>query len=388
MREVRSRARWDCPFKERSYSDGRSQARFQARFLWSDGWIPTILSAMKRALIAIVLTMMIALPGLADTIYLRDGSELRGRFLGYENGQFIFELENGRERRFRPSEVLRLVIEPAGAAPGADTGAPSPQMGGRWEVQPAIDVRLAEQWVKTGIMLRRGMRVRVIASGTITLDGRTQTGPDGVNGRRDPDAPMPQENDGALIAIIGKEENAPEILIGRQREFTAEQDGELYFTVNHWQTQGTRGSFRVEVSLDQSGASGGAGMGGGQPTAGRSRTVNVVATQPWTDTGIDVTPNMSFEITAEGTIEIGNRVTSGPDGTQTGGRGRLPIPDLPAGMLIAMIRYRDGRYSNVIGIGAKSTPATEEGEYGRLFLGINDDNVGDNRGSFTVRIRW
>ena len=332
--------------------------------------------------------MMIALPGLADTIYLRDGSELRGRFLGYENGQFIFELENGRERRFRPSEVLRLVIEPAGAAPGADTGAPSPQAGGRWEVQPAIDVRLAEQWIKTGIMLTRGMRVRVIASGTITLDGRTQTGPDGVNGRRDPDAPMPQENDGALIAIIGKEENAPEILIGRQREFTAEQDGELYFTVNHWQTQGTRGSFRVEVSLDQSGASGGAGMGGGQPTAGRSRTVNVVATQPWTDTGIDVTPNMSFEITAEGTIEIGNRVTSGPDGTQTGGRGRLPIPDLPAGMLIAMIRYRDGRYSNVIGIGAKSTPATEEGEYGRLFLGINDDNVGDNRGSFTVRIRW
>jgi hypothetical protein len=78
-------------------------------------------------------------------------------------------------------------------------------------------VRLAEQWIKTGVVLRRGNRLRVVASGTITLDGRTQTGPDGVNGRRDPDAPMPDENDGALIAIIGQEENAPEILIGRQR---------------------------------------------------------------------------------------------------------------------------------------------------------------------------
>ncbi|MFM8396152.1 MAG: hypothetical protein ACKOB4_19700, partial [Acidobacteriota bacterium] len=342
------------------------------------GWVDSgYTHAMKRVLTAIVLTLLIALTGLADTLYLRDGSVLQGRFLGYENGQFIFELENGRERRFRPSEVLRLVMEQGDTAPSADSS-------GRWEVQPAIDVRLAEQWIKTGIMLSRGMRVRVNASGTITLDGRTQTGPDGVNGRRDPDAPMPDENDGALIAIIGKEENAPEILIGRQREFTAEQDGELYLTVNHWQIQNTRGAFRVEISLDRTGGA----VQEDRPSAGRVRTVTVNANQPWTDTGIDLTPNLSLEIVAEGTIDVGGRVMSGPDGNQNAARRRLPVPDLPAGALIARIRYRDGRYSNVIGIGARSTPATEEGEYGRLFLGVNDDYFDDNRGSFTVRVRW
>lgn len=344
---------------------------------WSKRRIPAILIGMKRAIPLILLMIMIALTGWADTLYLRDGSVLQGRFLGYENGQFTFVTENGRERRFRPSEVIRLVIEREGGA--GEAGTP-----GRWEVQPPIEVRLAEQWVKTGIMLRRGSRVRVVASGTVTLDGQTQTGPDGLNGRRDPDAPMPNENDGALIAIIGQEENAPEILVGRQREFTAEQDGELYFTVNHWQTRNARGAFRVEISLDRGSAAG----GDDRPAAGRVKTVTVSATQPWTDTGIDLTPNQTLEIVAEGTIEIGDRVTSGPNGNQNGSRRRLPVSDFGPGALIARIRYRDGRYSNLVGIGASGTPSTEENEYGRLFLGINDDYFADNRGSFTVRIRW
>jgi hypothetical protein len=336
---------------------------------------------MKRSLVLIILTIFLAVTALADTLYLRDGTVLRGRLLGYENGQFIFELENGGTRRYRPSEVVRLVIDDGGEGPG------QPVAGDRWEVQPLVEVRLAEQWVRTGIELRRGMRVRVTASGTITLDGRLQSGPAGLNGRRDPDAPMPNENDGALIAIIGQAENAPEILIGREREFTAAQDGVLYFTVNHWQTQGAKGAYRVEVALDRSGETA-AGGGGTGPATGRERTLTVSATQPWTDTGIEVTPDMTFEIVAEGTIQIAARVTSGPDGNDNVAGGRLPVPERPAGSLIGRIRYRDGRYSNLVWLGARSAPATEEGEYGRLFLGINDDNFQDNRGSFNVRIRW
>jgi hypothetical protein len=55
------------------------------------------------------------------------GACCRGGFMGYENGQFIFELEDGRERRFRPSEVLRLVMERAGSGPAAE---PSGSLGG------------------------------------------------------------------------------------------------------------------------------------------------------------------------------------------------------------------------------------------------------------------
>jgi len=332
---------------------------------------------MNRVIPVILLLLMIALTGWADTLYLRDGNVLKGRFLGYENGQFIFEVDNGGERRFRPSEVLRLVLEPVTDSTEAGTAA-------RWEVQPPLDVQLTEKWIKTGLILRRGQRVRVSASGTIVLDGKTQTGPDGIIGRRDPDAPLPDENDGALIAIIGKDENAPELLIGRQREFVAGQDGELYFTVNHWQTRNSRGAFQVEVSLDL-----GTAAGGEEGSSGaRARTVTINANQNWTDTGIDVVPDMTLEMVAEGTIEIGDRVTSGPDGNQNGSRRRLPLPDFGPGALIARIRYRDGRYSAVVGIGAQGGARTEKNEYGRLFLGINDDYFGDNRGSYKVRVRW
>ena len=48
--------------------------------------------------------------------------------------------------------------------------------------------------------------------------------------QRNASLPMPNQNDGALIAVIGRDEDAPPILIGRQREFVADRDGMLYFT--------------------------------------------------------------------------------------------------------------------------------------------------------------
>lgn len=344
---------------------------------------------MKKILLIVALVISCAVAGWADTLYLRNGSVLRGRFLGYENGQFLFELESGESRRYRSAEVIRLVMEREDSvAPVVNE--PPGDGSGRWEVLPPVEVRLTEQWIKTGIQLRKGMRVRLVASGTINLDGRTPVRPEGLNGRRDPDAPMPQQNDGALIAIIGQAEDTPAMLVGREREFTADIDGILYLTVNHWETRNASGSFRVEVSIDRSAvSSGGVSDGGNVP--GREKVVTVSSSQPWTDTGIDVTPNMTFEIVAEGTIDIGNRVTSGPDGARNANsaRGaRLPVTDRGPGALIARIRYRDGRFSNTIGLGAQSTPATEDDEYGRLFLGVNDDNFADNRGSYTVRIRW
>lgn len=339
---------------------------------------------MKKILLVLMLTIFTAIAGMADTLYLKNGSVLKGTFVGYENGQFIFELPNGNQLRFRPAEVTRLVIDRESTPAPPDTNAPS--TGGRWESFPAVDVRLEEQWIKTNIMLSRGNRVRVEASGTITLEGKNQTGPEGLQNRRDPDAPLPDENDGALVAIIGQDPNAPAVLVGRSREFTAEQDGVLYFTVNHWETRNARGSFRVNVSIDRSSVATGTG---GTPRQ-REKVVTVNANQPWTDTGIDVEPNMSFEIVAEGTIEISSRYTSGPEGNPNAAAANsvFPIQDEGPGALIAKIRYRDGRDSNYVFIGARSTPAAEQGEYGRLFLGINDDFFRDNKGAFTVRIRW
>jgi hypothetical protein len=56
--------------------------------------------------------------------------------------------------------------------------------------------------------------------------------------------------------------------------------------------------------------------------------------------------------------------------------------------LIGKIRYRDGRDSNFVFVGSRGEPTSEPNEYGRLFLGINDDYFRDNTGSYKVTIRW
>ncbi|MGH9803512.1 MAG: hypothetical protein ACRD82_24390, partial [Blastocatellia bacterium] len=338
---------------------------------------------------------------LADTLYLKNGSVLKGVFVGFENGQFTFELPDGNRLKFRPAEVERLVMErdtvgsnqPDPGRPGPPSRDPNQPGGGntRWETFPVFNVQLEEKWVRSSVQVARGQLVRVEATGTVTLEGRTQTTPDGLNGRKDPDSPMPDANDGALIAAIGQDPNSPPIFIGRGVEFVAESDGLLYFTVNHWEVTNARGAFRVTVSVDRNyrGNAGG-NTGGGRPSQGKEKTVVVYATQQWTDTGIDVEPNMTFEMVAEGEIDIGNRAFAKADGNENAKvRGsNYPVPNAGVGALIGKVRYRDGKDSDLVLIGAQGGASTDPGEYGRLFLGINDDFVKDNKGSFRVVIRW
>ncbi len=350
--------------------------------------------SMRKIIAIIALLVLFTVAAMADTLYLKNGSVLKGNFIGYENGVFIFEINNGNRLKLRPSEVLKLVIERDTVAdnrPVPDAGNPNRP---NWENFPAVDVKLEEQWYRTRINLMRGQRVRVSSTGTITLDGRTQTGPEGLSGKRDPDAPMPDQNDGGLVAVIGQDPNAPMIFIGRSNEFVADRDGVLYFTVNHWETRDARGSFRVNVSADRNLSSVPVGPDSGNvgqvPSRGSEKTVTVPSTQQWTDTGIDLEPNMTLDIVAEGNIELSSRYRSTPDGNRDviANTASFPLQGEGAGALVAKIRYRDGRESNVVLIGSRSTPKTEQGEYGRLFLGINDDFLRDNKGSYTVRIRW
>ena len=352
---------------------------------------------MKKIIVSLVLLILLTAAALADTLYLKNGSVLKGTFIGFENGEFIFEISNGNRVKFRAAEVARLTIDSDRRDPRDDNYPrrdPNPPTtgggagSGRWETFPPFDVQLRDQWIRSQIQVTTGQRIRVDASGTVTLEGRTQVTPDGLRDRRDPDAPMPNENDGALIAAIGQDQNSPSILVGRSREFVADRDGILYFTVNHWETRDARGAFRVNVSVDR--ATTGTTPGGGRPTQGREKTITVSATQPWTDTGIDLTPNMTIEFVAEGSIQIGNRRNSTPDGDRGANvsTSSYPMQNEGVGALIAKIRYRDGRDSNFLFVGSRGGGTTDANEYGRLYLGINDDYFRDNAGSYRVTIRW
>src|ERR1051326_4817334 len=78
---------------------------------------------MRRILVVAALAVLLVSVALADTLYLKNGSVLKGTFVGFENNQFIFELANGNRLKFRPTEVDRLVMERDAAG---SVGAPVP----------------------------------------------------------------------------------------------------------------------------------------------------------------------------------------------------------------------------------------------------------------------
>lgn len=111
--------------------------------------------------------------------------------------------------------------------------------------------------------------------------------------------------------------------------------------------------------------------------------VRVPANQHWTATGIRVNESQTVNFNVQGEVQLStssdDRATAA--GAASGRRAeRAPLPSALAGALI-------GRIGNgaPFGIGNQTVvpmPAT-----GELFLGVNDDEVGDNSGGFVVDVR-
>ncbi len=76
---------------------------------------------MRKIFAAVILTVLMSGVSLADVLYLKNGSVLKGSFVGYENGKFIFET-GGNRLEFRPDQVLRLVVERDDRRPPSDDG--------------------------------------------------------------------------------------------------------------------------------------------------------------------------------------------------------------------------------------------------------------------------
>src|SRR6185369_1160777 len=106
-------------------------------------------------------------------------------------------------------------------------------------------------WVDSGVTLKRGQRVKVDATGTIFLGGRTESSPDGVSTRHDPKSPAPDSPEGILIGAIGEDKNAKVFPIGANGEFQADRDGKLYLTVNKNDYRNARGSYKVKLGIDK-----------------------------------------------------------------------------------------------------------------------------------------
>lgn len=103
----------------------------------------------------------------------------------------------------------------------------------------------------------------------------------------------------------------------------------------------------------------------------------------WVATGLVVRQGEAIEFSARGEVDLAGdgSDTAGVDGSIMGSRSsRATMPNELLGALVG--RVGDGE---PFGIGGQSR-LVMPGD-GELFLGVNDDSHGDNKGGFTVTLR-
>ncbi|PYS50448.1 MAG: hypothetical protein DMF68_07180 [Acidobacteria bacterium] len=254
-------------------------------------------------LAAIILALTLSVGALADTIRLKDGSVIRGQIIGFKDQQFIVLVGSGsRGRRSQITIYMEDVdsIEFDSAAgspivannnvgqtsnsrpisqPTTTTRPPVQQppitqqepddtisqpTGGRTQTSPSssptffqINAHVrgdnaANGWTNSGLVVRKGQRIRITASGRVNLGGGRVSTPAGVPAISDNDKLMRSYPTGALIAVIG-DDNDDFIFIGQRREFIAQRDGVLFLGVNEGNLSDNTGSYDVVIEAEAMG---------------------------------------------------------------------------------------------------------------------------------------
>jgi hypothetical protein len=107
----------------------------------------------------------------------------------------------------------------------------------------------ANGWTDSGLMVRKGQRLRISASGRISLgQGRFST-PTGLPRVMDTDKLMRDEPTGALIAVVG-DDNDEFIFVGAGREFFATRDGRLFLGVNEGKLDDNTGTYDALIEVE------------------------------------------------------------------------------------------------------------------------------------------
>src|SRR5688572_2469139 len=221
-------------------------------------------SLASRLSVLPLVILLSVVPVFADTIRLKDGSVLRGQVIGFKDQQFTILLGGARGRRSRimvyQEDVESIEFDSATTAAAStlandDTGPISNNSDpitqpARPNSQPVnnpprtssaptffqVNVKVrgdnaGNGWTNSGLVVRRGQRPRINASGRVTMGGGRFSTPEGVPGLADREKLMRNQPTGGLIAVIG-DDNDHFIFIGTNRDFVAQRDGVLFLGVN------------------------------------------------------------------------------------------------------------------------------------------------------------
>jgi len=251
-----------------------------------------------RRLIVVALVFAAGLVVLADTIRLKDGSVIRGQIVSFKNEQFTIMVGSGaRGRKSRITvymeDVDSIEFDSAGNASGptddtsGNTSQPTYQppyqqptnnqpTNNQPSYQPPtntqtnnpptssnptffqVNVRVradnsSNGWTNSGLVVRRGQRLRISASGRVSLGNNRSATADGLPNIPDRDKLMRNQPTGGLIAVIG-DDNDDFIFVGRGRDFVAQRDGVLFLGVNEGNLSDNSGTFDVVIEAEASGS--------------------------------------------------------------------------------------------------------------------------------------
>jgi hypothetical protein len=251
-------------------------------------------------LFALVLALFI--PAFADTIRLKDGNVIRGQVIGFRDQQFTVLVGSGAQgRRSRTlvyvEDVESIEFDSATTAAAAglandDTQAsnnPEPtnqpprsnpppvdtsRVPPRTTPQPASgssptfftikvgvnakqcsvpaargEVCAPNGWTNTGLVVRQGQRLRITSTGRVSLGAGRFSTPAGIAGSADGDKLMRTEATGALIAVIG-DDNDDFLLIGTRRDFVSQRDGVLFLGLNEGNLGDNTGTYDVVIEAE------------------------------------------------------------------------------------------------------------------------------------------
>ncbi|HSK65184.1 MAG TPA: hypothetical protein VK893_15125 [Pyrinomonadaceae bacterium] len=238
-----------------------------------------------RLLLAGTLLLASTVPVLADTIRLKDGSVIRGQVVGFKDQQFTILIGgNARGRRGKTTVYVEDVEsiefdagtsstpnteemtaqnnpppmrqtnsnnQPDGInAPRSIDPAPSSATPTFFTIKVGVRADNANNgWTNSGLVVRKGQRLRISASGRVSLGrGRFST-PGGLAMVQDQDKLMRNEATGALIAVIG-DDNDDFILIGPRRDFVAQRDGVLFLGVNEGDLADNTGTYDIVIEAE------------------------------------------------------------------------------------------------------------------------------------------
>ena len=248
-----------------------------------------------QLLLSTLLIVSVSTPLLADTIRLKDGSVIRGQVIGFKDqqctiliggsakgrrGQTTVYVEDVESIEFDSNSGNSSVTDESTArnnppmsrpsspvnqpdnnnnvsdsrtndtVPISSSSGPTPTF---FTIKVAVKADNSNNgWTNSGLVVRKGQRLRISASGRVSLGRGRFSSPAGLATIQDNDKLMRNDPTGALIAVIG-DDNDDFILIGPRREFVAQRDGVLFLGVNEGDLTDNTGSYDIVIEAEASG---------------------------------------------------------------------------------------------------------------------------------------